>query len=151
MQSQNNFDVIIVFIFSEETFPTWWTQFPNKTAMLTAWLAGPNADKLKDLTEEKLIERGLESLSNLFKIPLAVLRQKLKTAQVANWGINPFSLGGYSFTTVGDAKHKQTFKQPEENTIFFAGEGLFEGIEIGTVEAALVNGRDMAHNMIASF
>jgi monoamine oxidase len=48
-------------------------------------------------------------------------------------------------------KQKRILKEPVENTVFFAGEGLFEGLEVGTVEAALVNGRETAHKLIASF
>jgi hypothetical protein len=35
--------------------------------------------------------------------------------------------------------------------LFFAGEALHEGPEIGTVEAALITGRDAAHRIVASF
>jgi len=38
---------------------------------------------------------------------------------------------------------------PEENTIFFAGEGLYDGPEMGTVEAALVSGKEVAKAMLA--
>ena len=39
----------------------------------------------------------------------------------------------------------------EADTLYFAGEGLFEGTAIGTVEAALVSGRDAAYKIIAGF
>jgi hypothetical protein len=42
-------------------------------------------------------------------------------------------------------------KEPEENTIYFAGEGLFAGAEIGTVEGALHTGREAAFKIIAGF
>ena len=46
-------------------------------------------------------------------------------------------------------KHQRILKAPVEETIFFAGEGLYEGLEIGTVEAALHSGRETAHWIIA--
>jgi hypothetical protein len=42
-------------------------------------------------------------------------------------------------------------KQSVEHTIYFAGEGLVDGPEIGTVEAALSSGRDTARQLIAHF
>jgi monoamine oxidase len=42
-------------------------------------------------------------------------------------------------------------QQPIEGTLFFAGEGLHRGPEIGTVEGALVSGRDAANRLINSF
>jgi monoamine oxidase len=50
----------------------------------------------------------------------------------------------------GQALRKK-LKAPLKNTIFFAGEALYEGPEIGTVEAALVTGRETAYQVIASF
>jgi monoamine oxidase len=40
-------------------------------------------------------------------------------------------------------------RQSVNNTIYFAGEGLYDGPEIGTVEAALKTGRETAFRIIA--
>jgi monoamine oxidase len=64
---------------------------------------------------------------------------------------DPFSCGGYSYDVVNGKEIKQIIKQPIDNTIFFAGEGLYDGPEIGTVEAALYSGRETAHQIIAGF
>jgi monoamine oxidase len=136
------------FLLSEETVPTWWTQGRGNTTTLAGWLAGPNANRLKDLTDEAILEEGLKSLSRLFTIPLALLKEKLSASHVANWIKDIYCYGGYSFTTVGEAAHKKVLKDGVENTLFFAGEALFEGIEIGTVEAALQSGRDTAKQVI---
>jgi hypothetical protein len=41
--------------------------------------------------------------------------------------------------------------QPIENTLFFAGEGLHQGPQIGTVEGALASGREVSHRLIGCF
>ena len=45
---------------------------------------------------------------------------------------------------------KKILKEPLNNTLFFAGEGLHDGPEIGTVEAAFITGRDTAYQLIAA-
>lgn len=139
------------FIFSKAIIPTWWTYHPKHVAMLTGWSGGPNAEKIKDLSNEEILLNALHSLSEIFSIDKATLQQKLKGWHVANWVADPYSLGGYSYEVVNGTKFKQIIKTPIENTIFFAGEGLYDGPEIGTVEAALSTGRETAFNIIASF
>ncbi|MGZ3951840.1 MAG: flavin monoamine oxidase family protein [Flavisolibacter sp.] len=139
------------FIFSKATIPTWWTYHPKQVAMLTGWSGGPKADKIKDLTDEEILLNALQSLSEIFGIDKALLRQKLLASHVANWVTDPYSCGGYSYEVVNGKDFQQIIKQSVEKTIYFAGEGLFHGPEIGTVEAALQTGRDTAHQLIADF
>jgi monoamine oxidase len=139
------------FIFSRSIIPTWWTYHPKHVAMLTGWSGGPHAEKLKGLSDEEILLNALKSLSEIFNIDKTTLQQKLKAWHVANWVNDSYCCGGYSYEVVNGSKYKRIIKQPIENTIFFAGEGLIDGPEIGTVEAALSSGRDTAHRMIANF
>jgi len=139
------------FIFSKAVIPTWWTYHPKHVAMLTGWSGGPHADKLKNLSEKEILQKALESLSEIFSVDVTPLQKKLKGWHVANWVNDPYSCGGYSYEVVNGSKIKQTIKKPIEQTIYFAGEGLYDGPEIGTVEGALQNGRETAHQMIAEF
>jgi monoamine oxidase len=139
------------FAFSQEVIPTWWTYFPKNVAMLTGWSGGPHAEILKDLHDEDILQKALDSLAQLFEVDISYLRQNLKGWHVANWVKDPYSCGGYSYEVVNGETAKKILKEPVEETIFFAGEGLFEGTEIGTVNAALVVGRDTAHQMIGLF
>jgi len=139
------------FIFSRSVIPTWWTCYPKDGAMITGWSGGPHADKLKDLGNEAILQEALRSLGEIFKVDAAVLQRKLKGWHVINWVKDPFCCGGYSYEVVNGKKIKEVLKQPLEDTVFFAGEGLYNGPEIGTVEAALSSGREMAHELIASF
>lgn len=139
------------FIFSEEEVPTWWTQEPKNTPVLVGWLAGPNADRVKHLSEEDILQKALASLATILSLEPASVRKLLTAHKVCNWAADPFCHGGYSYEVVGSSKLKQKLKEPLEGKVFFAGEALFEGVEGGTVEAALVNGRETAHQVIAAF
>lgn len=138
------------FIFSKAVIPTWWTYYPKDAAMLTGWSGGPHAEEIKDLSDEEILKKALQSLSEIFNVSVNLLRLKLKGWHIANWVNDPFSCGGYSYEVVNGKKIRQIIKQSIENTIFFAGEGLYDGPEIGTVEAALYSGRETAHQIIAS-
>ena len=139
------------FLFSEEIIPTWWTQHPKKETILTCWLGGPKAAALRMLGVEELTQKALFSLGNIFGIDVIHLHQKVKGVQFYNWSADPHFLGAYSYEVVNGKKYIKALQQPVEQTIFFAGEGLHHGPEIGTVEAALISGRDTAHRLIASF
>lgn len=138
------------FIFSKEIIPTWWTYHPKNVAMLTGWSGGPHAEKIKDLSNEEILQKALESLSKIFNVGTNLIQSKLKAWHIANWVNDTYNCGGYSYEVVNGSNFKEIIKQPVENTIFFAGEGLFDGPEIGTVEAALYTGRQTAHQLIAS-
>lgn len=139
------------FIFSEAEIPTWWTYYPKDIPMLTGWSGGPNADRLKELSNKEIVVKAIASLAFIFDEPVSFIERQLKAWHVANWPKDPFCKGGYSYEVVGGRKFREILKQPLLDTIYFAGEGLHEGPEIGTVEAALVSGRDAAHRLIASF
>lgn len=139
------------FIFSQATIPTWWTYHPKKAAMLTGWSGGPNANKVRDRSKEEVCNAALKSLAEIFSIDYRFLQQQLKSWHVSDWVNDPYSCGGYSYEVVNGVDIKKRLKQPVGNTLFFAGEGLHEGPEIGTVEAALQSGRETAHRIIASF
>ena len=136
------------FVFSEAPIPTWWSSYPKETALLTGWAAGPNARKLKDMKDEEILNTALDSIKMIFDCSV---RDKLIQWKVVNWLREPFICGGYSYDVVDGKTAKEVLRTPENETLFFAGEGLFEGTAIGTVEAALVNGREAAHRLVASF
>ena len=139
------------FLFSKQIIPTWWTYYPKDAAMLTGWSGGPHAEEIKNLPEEEILQKAVQSLSEIFSIDASEIQQRLRAWYVASWINDPYCRGGYSYEVVDAEKWKGILKQGVDDTIYFAGEGLFSGTEIGTVEAALVSGRETAHQMVASF
>lgn len=139
------------FIFSDATIPTWWTTQPNKSGMVTGWSGGPHAKKLMGFQRHEILKAALDSLGKIFDTEAAWLKEKLKAWHIADWPSDPFGCYGYSYHVVNSHSLQKMVRQPIDNTLFFAGEGLYEGVEIGTVEAALQTGQDAAFELIAGF
>lgn len=136
------------FILSDEAIPTWWTQNPQRSPVLTGWLGGrPAAEKL-NATDEELLELALQSLANIFKKSKEELRDKLVAFNCANWTADPFTRGSYAYDMVPSANARKTLNEPVDNTLFFAGEYLYDGPAMGTVEAALTSGKETARRII---
>ncbi|MCC8409880.1 FAD-dependent oxidoreductase [Mucilaginibacter sp. UR6-1] len=132
------------FLLSSEAIPTWWTQSPDASPILTGWLGGPAAFDKKDVSDEDLLHSALTSLSHIFKIPPGILKSNLIAWHIANWTADPFTLGSYAYDMVGSDKARETLYKPVDDTIYFCGEYLYEGTAMGTVEAALSSGKDVA-------
>lgn len=133
------------FIFGEGTVNTWWTQGGSaKTSLLTGWMGGPRCAPLDGLDETAIIQAGIQSLAAIFDKPADQLKALLTAARAVNWQQQPFSLGAYSYDTIHTAAARRRLRRPLENTLFFAGEALYEGASPGTVEAALSSGRETA-------
>ena len=139
------------FIFSDAVIPTWWTQNPEKNGMITGWVGGPKAVRLQDDPDEKLVRLALESLAVIFQVSRETLQSHLLGACIHNWSTDEFSRGAYSYETIHSKKAKAIISTPIENTIYFAGEACHEGSESGTVEAALINGQDVARRLISDW
>jgi monoamine oxidase len=136
------------FLLSDEEIPTWWTQFPNRSAVLTGWLGGPPAEKKKDLSNEDLLQQSLQSLSNIFKRSIEELKNDLIAWNISNWTTDPFTRGSYAYDTVESPKAREILTVPINRTIYFAGEYLYDGPAMGTVEAALTSGLEAAKALI---
>jgi monoamine oxidase len=140
------------FLFSEAFVPTWWTRLPDKTPVLTGWLAGPQANEVCHLSDDELIDKALGSLSSLFKADTSYLQELLVARHVMNWPADPFALGAYSYPTIGAPEARKILREPVENTLYFAGEAVEdEGPAQGTVEAALLSGMHIAQDILNSF
>jgi monoamine oxidase len=148
----------IGFILSNEPIPTWWTQLPDKNPLLTGWLGGSAVKRLADAGrtallssppgEEDLLDLSLTSLSTIFQMDKASLRQELVAWKILDWTFEPFVLGAYSFDKVESAAARKILSKPIRQVLFFAGEALYEGTSPGTVEAALSSGKEVADKII---
>lgn len=136
------------FILSDEEIPTWWTQYPDKSSILTGWLGGPPAEKRKHLSNSQLLERGLQSLAGIFKIGEKELKDNLVASEVVNWTTDPFTLGSYVYDTIDSHTAREVLTKPIENILYFAGEFTYEGQAMGTVEAALTSGLEVAKKLL---
>ncbi len=64
-------------LISDTPFTAYWTQLPNKTPLLTGWLAGPQAEKNKNTSDEDIINMALDALSYIFNADRSFLTKNL--------------------------------------------------------------------------
>ncbi len=135
------------FFFSDASIPTWWTQYPSDSNLLTGWLAGPSAESYKHKSEEESLTDAVKALAYLFGLSEDEIRSKIKAWRIINWTEDIYSKGAYTYPTVEAPQARKQLILPVENVIYFAGEGLYEGPEGGTVEAAFRSGLKAAHEL----
>jgi monoamine oxidase len=138
-----------LFILSDQPVPTWWTQTASTDTLLTGWLPVSGIPAFLHLDRQGRIDRCLDSLAAIFAVDRAYLSSQLTAALVLDWSDAPYILGGYSFPTVGASAARALLSTPVEGTLWFSGEGLYEGDTPGTVEAAFSNGLETAKKIIA--
>jgi len=136
------------FLLSDQEIPTWWTQAPQHSPVLTGWLGGPAAAAKKDVPDDEILQQALQSLSIIFSWDIEELKSRLVASRVMNWTSEPFTRGSYAYDTVNAAMFREILNNPVDNTLFFAGEYLYEGPAMGTVEAALTSGEEVAKTII---
>lgn len=123
------------FIFSDAPVRTWWTQRPSPTPLLTGWLSGPAT--LTAPRGNSLHDMAVQSLAYLFACTEERIIRELRTYDIADWSRDPWSFGAYAYKTPQTQEAIDVLTTPAYDTLFFAGEALNDGDEMGTVEAAL--------------
>ena len=136
------------FLLSNAAIPTWWTQYPDGYPVLTGWLAGPKADRVSSLSTAELVEMGLASLAEIFDLPVDRIRKDLVASRAINWGNDRFARGAYSYATPKTREAQSMLRRVDSGAIFFSGEALYAGPDMGTVEAALASGRETAQTIL---
>ena len=138
------------FLISDREIPVWWTQHPVTEPVLTGWFGGPKTKAMSGYGEDNLIETGLNSLAHVFGLAPQRLRDDLIAARAINWASEAFSRGAYSYATPETRNAQARLAAIDDNGVFFAGEALYRGRDMGTVEAALANGLDTARIIVAA-
>ena len=138
------------FLLSGATVPTWWTQHPAPYPVLTGWFAGPKADRVAGLRPAELVDMGVASLAEIFNLPVDRITSKLVVARAINWGNDRFARGAYSYATPETREAQSLLKEPDGSGVFFSGEALHAGSDMGTVEAALASGSETAQTIMSA-
>jgi monoamine oxidase len=138
------------FLISDAAVPTWWTQHPAEYPVLTGWFAGPKTDRVGHRDARALVAMGLASLAEIFALSPDRLTRDLVAARAINWGNDPFARGAYSYATPGTRAAQSALKSPSGGAIFFSGEALYAGPDMGTVEAALASGLETVQTILAA-
>ena len=140
--------VDLTFVSSDARIPVWWTQHPTDFPVLTGWFAGPKTESLANLGEHQLVEVGLASIAEIFGVDAKLLIRKLVAARAINWARDPHAGGAYSYATPGTRGAQAVLSRFDGGTMFFSGEALYRGRDMGTVEAALASGLETARALL---
>ncbi|OON66468.1 flavin monoamine oxidase family protein [Hymenobacter sp. CRA2] len=136
------------FLFSDAPIPTWWSQLPDERPILTGWLGGPPAAAHRTASAEALEQLALESLGYVLGTTPEYLRTRLRGAHVANWAADERARGAYAYVTVDTHRALPVLSAPVADTLYFAGEGIYQGPAMGTVEAALHSATRAVHLLL---
>jgi monoamine oxidase len=130
----------LTFLLSDARIPVWWTQHPADLPVLTGWFGGPKTEAMANLGEQELIETGLASLADIFGCDPKELTRNLVAARAINWAHDPLAGGAYSYATPETRVAQAVLSRSDGEAVFFPGEALYRGRDLGTVEAALASG-----------
>ena len=82
--------------------------------------------------------------------PLHSITRDLITSQAINWGNDAFARGAYSYATPKTREAQMALRKLDAGAVFFSGEALYAGQDVGTVEAALASGTETAQAILAA-
>jgi monoamine oxidase len=129
-------------------FPVWWTQFPLRVPMLTAWVGGPRAERLTRQPPSRVTARALEELHRALGISTARLESLVTATWYHDWEHDPFTRGAYSYGVVGGIDAPRVLMEPIARTVFLAGEHTDPDGRSGTVHAAIMSGQRAARDVV---
>ncbi|HEY6449629.1 MAG TPA: NAD(P)/FAD-dependent oxidoreductase [Candidatus Cybelea sp.] len=133
-----------------QPFATYWTQLPERSRLIVAWVGGPKARALGGVAETHLIEQAVNGFGSLLGAPEGA-RQEFEAGAVHDWDRDPFARGAYSYVAVGGADARVTLAAPVDDTLFFAGEATSNDGQGGTVNGALETGERAAAQVANAF
>jgi monoamine oxidase len=133
-----------------QPFQGWWTGYPLVAPILVAWAGGPAADALAGLSNAERVDRALDSLARVVRVPRAVIDQQIVVWDTHDWAADPFARGAYSYVRVGGIAAQTLLTSPAENMLFFAGEATELAGHQATVHGALFAGRRAADEVLHS-
>jgi len=102
------------------------------------------------LGEAELVEFALSSLGKAFDVAVEHLKHNLVSARAINWGNDAFARGAYSYVTLETRKIQPLLRSSNGDGVFFSGEALYSGRDVGTVEAALASGSETARALLSA-
>ncbi len=129
------------------TFTTFWTQFPNRQLVVTAWFAGGGKLPRYDVSDEMLYDAALDDIARVLKQDKNALAQHVAHFVVKNWAHDPYAMGGYSYTKVETRDARKQMREPIADRVYFAGEAYVDSA-YATVEGALRSGKYAAEQII---
>ncbi len=126
---------------------TWWPVESAATPTLMGYTGGLKALALAALGEAGAIEVAVAELSELLEVDV---RPALLGGRLADWSRDEWTLGAYSYSSVGIGDARARLAAPVEDTLYFAGEATVTWGHIATVHGALESGARAAEALLAA-
>ena len=128
-------------------FPTWWRAGPPELPLVIGWAGGPAASRL---AKGDPLPAALASLARVLGRSASDLEGLLESANVADWGQDPYSRGAYVYHLAeAPPSTAADLAAPEADTLYFAGEATSLTERSGTVDGALESGLRAAKEALA--
>jgi monoamine oxidase len=121
---------------------------PEEIPVITGWAPAHSAELLAGMSEGRVIDKALDSLSSLLGVEKSRIEPQLSAAYFHDWNSDPFSRGAYSYVKVGGEGCQRTLSSPIDNTLFFAGEATDISGHNGTVHGAIASGKRAAEEIL---
>jgi monoamine oxidase len=135
--------------YADVPLPTWWTTLPEHEAVLVGWAGGPDAQVLSKATDDEILSKAVQSLSQIFSVTESELRRRITRSHFHNWGNDGYTRGGYTYLPVNGIEHQLNLAKPVNDTLFFAGEATSAG-NVGTVHGAIQSGQRAAREILTA-
>jgi monoamine oxidase len=119
---------------------------PLARPQIEVYFGGGLAHELERSGEAAFFDFAVSELGALFGSTFA---RRLKPIHVHRWGLDPFSLGSYSFALPGASDCRVTLAEPVDNRLFFAGEACSVN-DFSTAHGAWRTGVAAAEQVIAA-
>jgi monoamine oxidase len=111
--------------------------------LVTVWIGGPSAVALSGADPTDIVLRA--------KIAFPWLDGgRLADVRMADWGRDPFALGGYSYPRAGALDAPGRWAEPVDATLFFCGEATCGDRHPQTVHGAIESGRRAAEEIVSA-
>lgn len=128
--------------------PTWWTNYPLLTPLLTGWVGGSFAEPLVARADGEIIAAATQAIAEITGLSRSEMDALVEEGYVHNWSRDPYARGAYSYVTVGGMEHVEAIARPIAQTLYFAGEATSVTGRTGTVDGALATGERAARQII---
>jgi monoamine oxidase len=135
---------------ADPDFRVWWTPYPTRAPVLTAWVGGPRAIAMSEQTREELGGRALAALARQLKLGRRRVEVLVADMWYHDWQHDPFSRGAYSYGVVGGVDAPRALNRPLDDVLFLAGEATDPDGRSGTVHGAIASGRRAASALLAT-
>jgi monoamine oxidase len=97
---------------------------PFGRPQIEAYFGGRSASALEANGDDAFFDFAVSELAGLLGSDFA---RRVKPIRIQRWGLDPYSLGSYSFALPGAADCRQTLAEPVDGRLFFAGEACSRG------------------------